>query len=47
MQAIPIMLNQRDLLAVSPTGTGKTAAYVIPLIINLSTAKRTVNWKYF
>lgn len=32
MQAIPAMLEKRDVLAAAPTGSGKTAAYVIPTL---------------
>jgi ATP-dependent RNA helicase DDX52/ROK1 len=35
MQAIPIILRNRDLLACAPTGSGKTLAYLIPLLIQL------------
>lgn len=31
-QAIPILLNGRDLLGHAPTGTGKTAAFALPLL---------------
>ncbi|KAG8986542.1 RNA-dependent ATPase rok1 [Tulasnella sp. 427] len=30
-QALPILLGKRDLAGISPTGTGKTLAYVLPM----------------
>lgn len=35
MQAIPLMLERRELLACAPTGSGKTAAYVLPVVHHL------------
>mmetsp|Transcript_21810 Transcript_21810/g.19872 ORF Transcript_21810/g.19872 Transcript_21810/m.19872 type:complete len:550 (+) Transcript_21810:21-1670(+) len=35
MQAIPSLLLGRDVLATAPTGSGKTAAYVIPVLSKL------------
>ena len=35
-RAIPILLQKRDLLATSQTGTGKTAAFILPLLENLT-----------
>jgi ATP-dependent RNA helicase DDX52/ROK1 len=35
MQAIPTILNGRDVLAAAPTGSGKTAAFVIPVLSKL------------
>ena len=35
-QAIPLLLNNKDLLGVAQTGTGKTAAFAIPILHHLS-----------
>jgi len=35
MQAIPALLQGRDLLATAPTGSGKTGAFVIPILSKL------------
>ncbi|KAJ6657861.1 hypothetical protein lerEdw1_001781 [Lerista edwardsae] len=35
MQAIPIMLHGRELLACAPTGSGKTLAFSIPILMHL------------
>ena len=43
-KAIPVAINQRDLLGCAQTGTGKTAAFAIPLIQQLS--KTTFREKY-
>lgn len=34
-KAIPLLLQKRDILATSQTGTGKTAAFILPLLQNL------------
>ncbi|WP_017164954.1 DEAD/DEAH box helicase, partial [Xanthomonas phaseoli] len=42
-QAIPLVLAGHDLLAGAQTGTGKTAAFGLPLLQHLGTAPQTVN----
>lgn len=39
-QAIPFVLEGRDVLGVAQTGTGKTAAFSLPMLQRLSTGKR-------
>jgi len=34
-QAIPVMLEKRDVIGMAQTGTGKTAAFALPLLTNL------------
>lgn len=34
-QAIPVLLEEKDIIATANTGTGKTAAFLIPLINNM------------
>ena len=38
-QAIPLILQERDLLAAAQTGTGKTAGFTLPLLERLSQHK--------
>ena len=38
-QAIPALLSGQDLMGLAQTGTGKTAAYLLPLIQKLSEEK--------
>lgn len=40
MQAIPALCAGRDLLACAPTGSGKTAAYALPLLARLKAPAR-------
>jgi len=44
-KAIPPILEQRDLIGLAQTGTGKTAAFAIP-ILELLHAKKTARWRY-
>lgn len=35
MQAIPALLDKRDVLVAAPTGSGKTLTFAVPLLLNL------------
>ena len=35
-KAIPVILDRQDVIACAQTGTGKTAAYILPLLTNLA-----------
>jgi ATP-dependent RNA helicase RhlE len=39
-RAIPLVLNGRDILGIAQTGTGKTAAYLLPLLDRLVRAQK-------
>lgn len=34
-ETIPAIINRKDVLGIAPTGSGKTAGYVLPLLMNL------------
>ena len=38
-KAIPPILNGQDVMGIAQTGTGKTAAYVLPIIMRLKYAQ--------
>ena len=40
MQAIPLMLDQRDIIGCAPTGSGKTLAFLLPIINQLASPKK-------
>jgi ATP-dependent RNA helicase RhlE len=42
-KAIPLLLNRRDLLGSAQTGTGKTAAFAVPILQHLHLAKQQQN----
>jgi ATP-dependent RNA helicase RhlE len=41
--AIPEILNGKDMLGIAPTGSGKTAAYILPILQKLQTLKKAKN----
>ena len=41
-QAIPPLLNGRDILGHAPTGTGKTAAFALPLLSDIDVQNKSV-----
>ncbi len=41
-QAIPVLLNDQDILGHAPTGTGKTAAFALPLLNKIDTSRKEV-----
>ena len=43
VQAIPVILKGKDVLGIAPTGSGKTAAYALPVIQNLESITTTKN----
>tara|TARA_R110002124_G_scaffold274866_1_gene444916 strand:- start:3 stop:1265 length:1263 start_codon:yes stop_codon:yes gene_type:complete len=44
-QSIPILLNKKDLLGCAQTGTGKTAAFAIPILQHLANSHNPDNYR--
>ena len=42
-QAIPVVLEGKDLLGCAQTGTGKTAAFAVPILQKLYEQKRSIS----
>lgn len=42
-QAIPAILDNKDILGIAKTGSGKTASYVLPILMQLQEIKETKN----
>ncbi|KAL5018893.1 hypothetical protein ScPMuIL_004615 [Solemya velum] len=40
MQAIPVMLHGREVMACAPTGSGKTAAFILPILHQLKEPRK-------
>ena len=41
-QAIPLLMNGRDILGHAPTGTGKTAAFALPLLSSIDVQNKNI-----
>ncbi|TMJ83699.1 MAG: DEAD/DEAH box helicase, partial [Alphaproteobacteria bacterium] len=40
IQTIPVVMSRRDVIGIAQTGTGKTAAFAVPILHHLFTNKR-------
>ena len=40
--AIPLILAGHDVIGIAQTGTGKTAAFVLPILMKLAESRQTV-----
>lgn len=41
-EAVPIIMQGKDIIAQSPTGTGKTLAYLLPLLTKINSESKTI-----
>src|SRR4029077_14238693 len=44
--AIPLILAGHDVIGIAQTGTGKTAAFVLPILMKLAASKQTATQPY-
>ncbi|XP_068701080.1 probable ATP-dependent RNA helicase DDX52 isoform X1 [Montipora foliosa] len=44
MQAVPVMIHKREILCCAPTGSGKTVAFILPILYHLK-ASRTQGFR--
>jgi ATP-dependent RNA helicase RhlE len=44
-QTIPVVLSRRDVIGIAQTGTGKTAAFAVPILHHLFTNRRRAGHK--